>query len=292
VLALTVAGFVYSAVLTYRDYFVVWARDPDLFTHFEVGPAAIGRYAGTLPPEENIYISPLTPKHPSVVYYSNDRPGIKGYDGRVCTVVPDRAWAGTTYVIVPSEDPNSLQVLPSYFAQGEIVAQGPLHYGEPYFLAFRVPQGSEAAIAPSHPLEATWGSSVKLLGYDLDADSYRPGDTIHLTLYYQALEEMERNYTAFTQILGAYNPATGGPLWGQSDSEPCQRAYPTSAWTRGEIVRDQFAIPLAADAPAGEYQLQAGLYLLETMTRLPATSVGGERLPGDAVLLGTITVEE
>ena len=292
ILALIVAGFVYSAMLTYRDYFVVWARDPDLFTHFEVGPAAIGQYAGTLPPEENVYISPITPEHPAVIYYSHHRPGIKGYDGRVCMVVPGRALVGTTYVIVPGEDPNSLEALPTYFPQGGIVAQGPLHYGEPYLLAFRVPQGSEAAIAPSHPLEATWGSSVKLLGYDLDADSYRPGDTIHLTLYYQALEEMDRDYTVFTQILGPDNPATGGPLWGQSDSEPCQRAYPTSAWTTGEIVQDQFAIPLAADAPPGEYQLQAGLYLLETMTRLPASSAGGERLPGDAVLLGTMQVEE
>jgi len=27
------AGFVYSGVLAYHDYFVVWAQDPNLFIH-------------------------------------------------------------------------------------------------------------------------------------------------------------------------------------------------------------------------------------------------------------------
>jgi hypothetical protein len=289
--AMIAAGYVYSGALTYHDYFLDWARDPDMFTHFEVGAMAIGQYAGTLPPEKGVYISPISPDHPGVVYYSHKRPGIKGYDGRVCLVLPERATVATTYVIVRGEDANSLELLPAYFPEGGIVTEGPLHYNQPYFLAFRVPRGSEAAIAPSHSLEATWEDRIRLLGYDLDANVYRPGDTIHLTLYYQALAEMDRDYTVFAHIVGSLNPATGGPLWGQSDSEPCQRSYPTSAWTLGDIVRDNLRIPVADDAPPGEYQLQVGFYLLETMVRLPAVDSSGQALPGDAAVLGVIEVQ-
>ncbi|MGD2206227.1 MAG: glycosyltransferase family 39 protein, partial [Anaerolineae bacterium] len=180
VLVVIIAGFLYGTVLTYYDYFVVWAGDPDLFTHFEVGPTAIGQYVGTLPLEERVYISPIPPDHPSIVYNSHMRPGVKGYDGRVCVVVPAQPEQSITYVIVSDQDPNSLELLGSYFPGAEIVAEGPLHYQQPYFLALRIPQSSRALIAPTHPLEVNWANKIRLLGYDLDADVHRPGDTVLL----------------------------------------------------------------------------------------------------------------
>ena len=272
-------------MLTYRDYFVVWAGDPDLFTHFEVGPTSVGQYAGTLPPDERIYISPLSPDHPSVVYNAHRRPGLKGYDGRACIVFPEQTQAGTTYVIVPREDPDSLELLPIVFPQGEVMAEGPRHYERPYYLAFRVSEGARAELAPSHSVDANWEDKIRLLGYDLDVAAYSPGDTVHLTLYFQALQEMTADYTASVQILGGENPATGNPLWGQDDSEPCRRAYPTSAWTPGEIVRDQYAVGLPENAPAGEYQVLVGFYLLETLTRLQVEDAAGQPFPDDAVPL-------
>jgi 4-amino-4-deoxy-L-arabinose transferase-like glycosyltransferase len=289
--AAIVAGFVYSAVLTYYDYFVVWARDPDQFTHFEVGPTAIGQYLATVPPEVTVYVSPVPPDHPSVIFNSRDRPEIKGYDGRACLVVPEQSKLGATYVVVPGEDPNSLGLLHAYIPQGEIVAEGPLHYQQPYFLAFHVPPDTRTSIAPAYPMEVNWGNRIKLLGYDLDSEAYQPGDMINLTLYYQAMEEMDTGYTLFAHIEGPDNPVIGGRLWGQSDSEPCRRSYPTSAWTLGEIIRDQLTIVLDDDAPPGEYQLRVGFYLLENMVRLPASDASGLPLPDDAALLRKWKVE-
>jgi hypothetical protein len=291
-LVVVVLGFVYSAARTYRDYFVLWADDPDLFTHYEVGITSIGQYAASLPPQEAVYVSPVAPDHPGIVYNSQGRAGIKGYDGRFCIVVPQQAPADITYVIVPNEDKDSLDLLHTYYTRGEIVAEGPLHYGQPYYLAYRVPRGTPAAISPSVPLAATWGDRIGLLGYDLDAQVYEPGNTIQLVLYYQALAPMERDYTAFTQLLGSHNPATGGPLWGQSDSQPCQGTHATSAWTPGEIVRDRLTIPIPSDAPPGQYQLTTGFYLLETLERLPAAGAEGNPIPDDAVRLITIEIRE
>jgi hypothetical protein len=289
--AILVAGLAYTAIRTYRDYFIIWATDPDMFTHFEVGPTAIGQYADTLPPEELIYLSPVAADHPAIVYNSQKRPGIKGYNGRVCLVLPQEVQVDTTYVIVPGEDPNSLASLRSAFPQGEFVAEGPLHYNQPYFLAYQVPQDSTALVSPSHLLEATWGNQIRLLGYDVDAGTYRPGETIDLTLYFQALGRMENDYTVFVHLLGQDNPETGSSLWSQDDSEPCRSFYPTSTWTPGEIIRDRFRVVIPAGAPPADYRLIVGLYLLETMTRLPAVDAAGLAIPDDAALLAQVYVE-
>jgi 4-amino-4-deoxy-L-arabinose transferase-like glycosyltransferase len=288
---LVFVGLFYSAVRTWRDYFVLWAADPDLFTHFEAGPTAIGQYARDLPAETVIYVSPIDPDHPAIVYNAQRRPGIRGFDGRACLVLPQETQAETTYVIVPGEDENSLDALRIAFPQGDIVAEGPLHYNQPYFLAYQVPPGSRLQIFPSHPLEVTWGDRLRLLGYDLDADVYRPGDTIRLTLYVQALKEMDENYTLFAHLLGPENPASGNALWGQDDSEPCRRSYPTSIWRPGEIVRDKYAILVPAEAKTGDYEVRVGFYLLETLTRLPAVDAAGLPVPDDSVLLAPVHVE-
>jgi len=288
---LILAGLLYTTVRTYRDYFVLWATDPDLFTHFEAGPTAIGQYVRDLPSDEIVYVSPIDPDHPAIVYNAHRRPGIRGFDGRACLVLPQKAQAQTTYIVVPSEDAGSLDALRLAFPQGDMVAQGPLHYNQPYFLAYRLPVGSTAQISVSHPLEIAWENRTRLLGYDIDAEVYRPGDTIHLTLYFQAVEEMDEDYTAFAHLLGPQNPATGSSLWGQDDSEPCRRSYPTSTWVPGEIVRDEFAIPIPLEAPAGDYEVRAGFYLLETLSRLPAVDDAGQAVPDDAVLLVRLHVE-
>jgi hypothetical protein len=251
----------------------------------------VGEYVGTLPLGQQVYVSPMSPDDLSRIDMSQSRPGLKGYDGRACLVVPERTTRDTVYIIVPEEDPNSLNLLRSYFPQGEIVAEGPSHNQQPFFLAFRVPAGSTAEIAPSHPLDANWGDKIRLVGYDIDATAYGPGDGIYLTLYYQTLEEMDADYALFAHVVGPNDSASERPLWGQYDSEPCRRSYPTSQWMPGEIVRDEIIVDIAGDAPPGDYQLNIGFYLLETMTRLPATDAAGLSFPEDAVLLRQLRVE-
>jgi len=285
------AGFVYTGIRTYHDYFIVWGQNPDLFTHFEAGESAIGKYVGELPVEEDIYISPVPPDHPSVVFNSQLRQGLKGYNGRVCVVVPDRTTHDTTYVIVPRDDKNTLDLLSKYFPQGGIAGEGPLHYQQPFFLAYRIPAGAEAQIEPSRQLQANWDNKIRLLGYDLDADSVKAGDTIYLYLYYQRLTRMETDYTVFTQLLGPYNPATGGPLWGQDDSEPCRRFYPTSGWDAGEVVRDQFTIQVPGETPTGDFQLIMGFYNWQTLERLPVLDATGQ-VVADNVVLGQVRITE
>ncbi|MCW5853845.1 MAG: glycosyltransferase family 39 protein [Anaerolineae bacterium] len=287
---LGLAAFVYTGVVTYRDYFLIWGRDPDLFTHFEAGRTAIGQYVGRLPAEEEVYISPELPDHPGIRYNSGLREGLRSYNGRTCFVTPGQTERSTTYVVVPEGDSNSLPLLRSAFPQGAVVDQGPLHYGQPYFLAFRVPPGATAQVTPSHGRPLTWEGQIGLLGYDLAASAYRPGQTVQVTLYYRALQAMETDYTVFVHLLGGPNPATGGPLWAQDDSEPCRRFYTTSTWQVGEMVRDSYSVTIPDTAPPGEYRLTLGFYDHQTQTRLAATDAAGQPA-SDEPLLTTIHVE-
>jgi hypothetical protein len=147
--------------------------------------------------------------------------------------------------------------------------------------------------APSdiqHPQRARLGKGVAFLGYDLTPATVRPGETLHLTLYWQAqaelglssrrrIETMETSYTVFTHLLDSHQR-----IWGQKDSLPVDGARPTTGWLLGEVVADEYAIPVQPDAPPGEYTLEIGLYDAQTMERLPLLDEAGKRID-DRVLL-------
>jgi len=283
------AGSIYTGVRTYRDYFGIWGRDPYLFTHFEAGTAAIGAYVGELPAGEHVYLSPTPADHAAIKLYAGQHTDVKTYHGKHCLVVPEQAEEGVTYVFVPGEDPNSLQLLTEYLPQGQIAAAGPLHLGEPYYFAYRVPSGALAQIAPLYQAEADWDGKIRFLGYDVQDRVYAPGESIPLTLYLRSTAEMDTRYSVFVHLLGGYNPATGGPLWAQDDSEPCRSIYPTWNWRVGEVVIDRYTLRIPPEAPAGEYQIEIGFYDWRTMVRLPVMDADGPGI-GDHVVFGSLQI--
>ncbi len=137
-----------------------------------------------------------------------------------------------------------------------------------------------------HPLRANLADKVAFLGHDLDKATVKPGGTLHLTLYWQALAKMETSYTVFVHLLDARNRT-----WGQRDNLPVRGTHPTTSWLPGEVVSDEYEIVVDATAPAGEYQIEVGMYDLETMLRLPASDEQGNPLPSDRILLSKVRVE-
>jgi uncharacterized membrane protein len=136
-----------------------------------------------------------------------------------------------------------------------------------------------------HPLRADLGSKVALLGYDLKPTRIKPGETLHLTLYWQALTTMKTSYTVFTHLLDGENK-----LWAQHDSQPVGGIHPTSAWAEGEIVRDDYSLLVPDDAPKGEYLIEVGMYEWQTGQRLPVFDELGTPMPEDRVVLRRIQV--
>ena len=124
---------------------------------------------------------------------------------------------------------------------------------------------------------ADLGGDLRLVSYELDARTVRPGDVFRGELDWTALHRPGKDYTVFVQMLGP----TG--LVAQYDSQPVHGTYPTSFWGLGELVHDEFALPVSRQVAPGEYRLVAGMYDLATGRRLPTTK-------GDSISLGTVNV--
>jgi 4-amino-4-deoxy-L-arabinose transferase-like glycosyltransferase len=137
-----------------------------------------------------------------------------------------------------------------------------------------------------HPLTARFGEVMSLLGYDLETDEIAPGDVLHLTLYWQAQQEMEVSYTVFVHLLDGQNR-----IWGQRDSVPDKGQYPTTGWLKGEVVEDEYEIPVDLAAPSGEYLVEVGLYdaAQPDYPRLPVLDEQGQVM-GDRVLLSEVRI--
>lgn len=116
-----------------------------------------------------------------------------------------------------------------------------------------------------HSSDAVFGGQIRLCGYRLDGEP-RPGGTVRLTLFWQALQVMDTDYTVFTHLLDAE-----GNLRGQKDSQPADGFYPTSRWHPDEILRDPYVIPISTGSPSANYTILVGVYQADSGQRLPAT---------------------
>ena len=271
-----VAGLVYTTAATYRDYFVVWAADPDLPAHFQADYQAIGEYIGGLDAVQPVWLSPFPADHPVIQLHAGLRPDLRGYNGRFCLPYTDPIGAdGAVYVIVPGLQDSSLALLQGMYPDEETV-EGPLRPGSdrPYYRAFHAPPGATPAVGPAAALTATWRNGIALLGYTLEGTA-APGETVAVTLFYRATAAPTANDIAFVHLLGPAR-ADGSPLWAQADSEPCGGGLPTGKWRAGDVVRDTVTLTIPADAPAGEYTLVTGFYSWPDLVRATVVEDGGD----------------
>ncbi len=282
-------GLLFTGVNTFNDFFITWASDPGLYTAYDVGIAEIGEYIGSLPDSETIYLSPSWGDHASLRLHSNDRSGIRTYDGNFCTVYPQETTSQTSFIILTSNEENSLPLLQSYFRQGKIVYEKQLGPDGLQLLAYQIPPNISADFQPQHPVFTNWNDELSLIGYDISSNKVKAGDTITVNLYFQPLTDMSRKYTAYLHLSGSVNPQTGNPIWAQIDREPCVQSYPTSWWREGEIIRDTFYLTIAPETPPAEYTLTTGFYFWPELTQLEIVESSHEST-NQAAVLQTIEV--
>lgn len=193
------------------------------------------------------------------------------------------ALCGRYDLIVDAEAPNG-----PYTVRATVVDARGTPVAAPHSLGTIAVAGRQRLYAPpaiAHAVGTRLGSAVTLLGYDITPDTLRPGDTLELTLYWRAETRMGTPYKVFTHVIDGADR-----VWGQQDNEPMGGTYPTTGWLPGEVVVDGYRIQLDADAPTGDYHLEAGMYDPTTLVRLPAVDADGTRLDHDRILLGAVRV--
>ncbi|MFQ6014044.1 MAG: PA14 domain-containing protein [Anaerolineae bacterium] len=218
-------------------------------------------------------------------------PGYPTTDWRVGDLIRD------TYMLyVPSTTPaptlgqiriglyllHSMERLPAFNQQGRRISGD-----SPLVSQVRIVSGSVSVEEAQTMAHYNLGNRLLLSGYDLDAGDIRPGANLSVTLYWQAQERVEEDYTVFVHLVGGDDQ-----IWAQNDSPPRNGNYPTSVWDTGELIKDEHQLIVDAEAPPGQYRIMVGMYLPETMQRLAAFDEHGERLPEDSILLRTVQIHQ
>jgi hypothetical protein len=139
---------------------------------------------------------------------------------------------------------------------------------------------------PSHPLSATLGDSVALRGYD-GPSRVQPGETLTVTLYWEALRGVDDDFIAFVHL---WQPGAPAPI-AQDDARPRQGWFPTFAWETGDWVVDPHSLTVPVTLAPGRYPLWAGLYRADNGVRLPAVHAEG-RYSYDLVPLGALVISD
>ena len=101
------------------------------------------------------------------------------------------------------------------------------------------------------------GESIALRAWPVEAPG--PDHAWGLTLYWQAIAPVDRDYSVFVHASDRDRIDTPEAIVAQADSfAPVYGWYPTSRWSPGEIVRDDYRI----DVPPGRSAkiISVGLY--------------------------------
>jgi hypothetical protein len=134
---------------------------------------------------------------------------------------------------------------------------------------------------------AHWEFGLDLVGYVVLSAPLRAGETLELVTVWRPRDELPATASdlrVFVHLLD-----NESRLWGGEDR--LDMHPPT--WERGDLLVQYHRVPLASGAPAGEYQLEVGLYVPITMERLRLyAEPEGEQPVGDRVLLSPLEVGE
>lgn len=142
-----------------------------------------------------------------------------------------------------------------------------------------LPQVSEGAYPNS--LFVNFDEVIALVGFEFDRRTMRPGETLTLTLWWEALMAPPIDYKVFTHLV-----LPPEATWAQMDSDPQRGAAKTSSWQPGQQIEDRYELTLPESAPAGVYFVEIGLYDPDTNDRLKVN------FSDKGVVLGQVRVEE
>ncbi len=135
---------------------------------------------------------------------------------------------------------------------------------------------------PQQSLQTLLAEQIELTGFDLPQKQIAAGQSVAITLHWQARQDMLEDVVVFAQLIGP-----DGQLYAQQDAAPF---WPTSRWRAGQKLAAAIDIPLPPDMPANSYQLIVGMYQPASGQRLPAVDAAGREWPNDAVPLATVEV--
>lgn len=131
-----------------------------------------------------------------------------------------------------------------------------------------------------NPIHINFADQIALIGFEMDRRAMQPGETLTLTLWWEALAVPTADYTMFAHLL-----LPPDAVWAGADKPPADGAAPTSGWQPGQRLMAQYRLTLPPTAPAGLYKVEVGIYDPITMRRLSVN------FSDAGIVLGNVRVE-
>jgi hypothetical protein len=136
------------------------------------------------------------------------------------------------------------------------------------------------------PIEARFGEAIGLVGMH-QPQIVSAGQTLTVTLLWQATAAPGIDYTAFVHLLDSSGTSVAG-----YDAAPGGTRFPTRVWAAGDQILSEMVVTLPEELPPGNYSTWLGLYEANSAgaARLPVQESGGHATAHEMIELGSITV--
>lgn len=129
-------------------------------------------------------------------------------------------------------------------------------------------------------MRVNFGDSLALLGYDTNARAVQPGQTISVTLYWQALAPMKLDYSVFMHLT-----STSGEIPVKNDGFPYTSPKRTHRWTTGQVMQEVRALAIPDYVLPGLYDIDMGVFSVDTGDRLPIVAPDGHYMGEEMTLV-------
>jgi hypothetical protein len=267
-------------VLTYRDYFDVWARAPQVSVNFnEDRWLAIDLARHLLPTDARpVFVGAGDVDEPLQVFaFGGARPPreLAIFNGQTSLMLPPPG-VPATYLFATRDLPPE-PVRQRFFANpaGTVVART---LSGDSITRFEL-AGSAAAAQPTEPLPARLGQDFNVAGFDVQRD-VKSGDELTVRAYWSVRATEPREVYFFYQLLDGN---------GSRVTQVDQRALAPGYWPPGTRGVTTIRLPIDPKLATGAYSLVAGAYYRQDLARLPVLD-GLGRDAGSQLDLGLVKV--
>jgi hypothetical protein len=122
--------------------------------------------------------------------------------------------------------------------------------------AFAQPEPLPTEFTIPNPIDVTFGQELALLGFELEQESVKRGETLTLTLYWQRLRPIADNYVVRLTAVDSAGQAVA-----HLDTVPYGGRYPTVVWSSAGRFADRYILPpLSTTAAPGLGKIRVSVY--------------------------------
>jgi hypothetical protein len=280
-IAVIVTVVLVSGTWTVYDYFVTFARNPNMAYDYDQDKVDAAQYIRKAVIEgHRVYLSPFLASHSTVRVLTADLT-LASFDGHQGLVLPPAdGERKAVYVFLAAWEPESATAFGREL--GDLASPKTMNdtWGRPLVTVYEIdaanlPESTDPIAAlkelgyqPRPVADGLFADRIELLGYVLDRP-LSPGQTVAFTLFWRTRQRVPYNYTVFVHVVD-----TADQRWGQHDKPPLGGSYPTNVWRVNEVVVDHYELAIDPNPPSGSLRILVGLYIPQTGARAALSSTG------------------